>query len=86
MSWFKKKPAEPKPLPKRYRVSVHLKNGQTVIHYAAFRTLRDNGGLGLHNRSDGNGTVADYAAGEWSSVSVGKRSVSVPVIKLRSSK
>ncbi len=73
---FKKKPKPtPKPL-KPVRIAVHCPDGTTVVHYAAYRTLRANGGLSLHDEKGGGQTVADYAPGAWTSVSCGTRKVS----------
>lgn len=74
MFWFKRKPAPKKPKP--HRISVHLPDGRTFVHYAVYRTQRANGGLTLHDEIYGGCVVADYAAGCWSSVSIGTRRVS----------
>lgn len=74
MFWLKKKPTPKPPVPKR--VAVHRPDGTTVVHYAAYRTITGNGGLVLHNKTDQGHVVAQYAAGHWASLSVGKRKVS----------
>jgi hypothetical protein len=80
-NWFKKKPAPVKPKLKPQRVAVHYHDGlswagTTVVHYAAYRTFRKDGGLSLHDNEDGSGVVADYAPGAWLSISSGTRKVS----------
>lgn len=73
MMWFKKKPAPPKLKPTR--VAVHCNNGSTVVHYAIYRTVHKDGRLTLHDGENGGCVVADYAAGHWMSVTIGKRSI-----------
>lgn len=58
---------------KPMRIAVHLVNGTTVVHYANFRSIFEDGRLSLHLKEGGGGVVADYAAGTWSSVTNGKR-------------
>ena len=73
-NFFKKKPEAVKKL-KPVRIAVHGSNGVTVAHYAIYRTLKNDGGLSLHDKEDGGCVVADYAAGRWVSVTIGKRSI-----------
>lgn len=61
---------------KPVRVSVHLHNGTTIVHYCNYRTINGSGVLSLHDAKDGSKVVADYAAGTWLGASVGKRCVS----------
>lgn len=79
MSWFSKKEPVPVKLPTPKRISVHLNDGRTVVHYARYRTLRD-GTLTLHDSKDGGYVIADYVHGAWWSCTVGKRSVSKPEV------
>ena len=75
-NWFKKKPAPtPKKLKPR-RVAVHCANGQSIAHYAVYRTHHASGGLTLHDGLHGEHVVADYAPGAWESFSQGTRRVS----------
>ena len=74
-NWFKKKPAPPKYKPKR--IAVHCAGNVTIVHYAAYRTLRADGGLTLHDEVGGGHVVADYASGVWLSLSHGTRKVSM---------
>ena len=74
-NWFKKKPAPLKLKPKR--VAVHCAGNVTIVHYAAYRTLRADGGLTLHDGFDGEQVVAEYASGVWLSLSRGTRKVSM---------
>jgi hypothetical protein len=62
---FKKKPT-----PKRRAVLVHLADGTTSLHKTAYRTIRNNGAMCLHNEKGGGLVVADYAAGSWVSMVV----------------
>jgi len=71
MMWFKKKPKVLKPV----RIAVHLDDGSTIVHYAAYRTIRNDGRLTLHNGKDGAHIIADYAPGVWRSLTSGKRSI-----------
>lgn len=69
----RKKPEKPKPK-RPIRISVHLFDGRTIVHYAHKRTRYESGWLSI---SDDDGKIAaDYAPGVWESVSVGKRCVS----------
>lgn len=78
----KEEPAPPPPL-KPARCAVHLPSGMTVVHYACYRKVAD-GGLVLHNDADGNRVVAHYPPGQWASLTIGHRAVSVPIIKTTS--
>ena len=73
-NFFKKKPA-PKP-PKPQRIAVHMPDGATAVHYAAYRTIRNDGFLSLHDNKDGGWVVADYTPGAWVSLSHGTRKLS----------
>lgn len=73
-NWFKKKPAPVKKL-RPVRIAVHRTDGTTVVHYAIYRTISGNGNLCLHDALGGGQVVADYAAGQWASISIGKRNV-----------
>ena len=64
-NWFKKKPA-----PNRRAVLVHLTDGTSRWHKTAYRTIRNNGVMCLHNEEGGGRVVADYAAGSWVSMIV----------------
>ena len=80
MGWFWKKktpPARPK-TPKMTRISVHLMDGRTIVHYANYRSIND-GNLALMERySDTDKrVVAEYAVGTWMSFSSGKRAIQV---------
>ena len=75
INWFKKKKAAPEQK-KPSKIAVHCPDGVTVVHYAAYRTLRSNGVLSLHNERNGKGVVAEYAPGAWSSITTGTRRVS----------
>jgi hypothetical protein len=74
MFWFKKK-LPVKRQPTKQRVAVHCFDSTSVAHYAAYRTIRANGGLTLHDEEGGGQVVADYAPGVWMSVSIGTRKV-----------
>lgn len=76
MFWTKSKKPEPKPKPKPPRVAVHLTSGKTVVHYAWVRTIHPDGRLFLFDNPVGGGLVAEYVAGSWWSVTIGKRKVS----------
>lgn len=73
-NFFKKKPEVVKKL-KPVRIAVHRMDGTTVVHYAVYRTIYSSGNLCLHDALGGGRVVADYAAGQWSSISIGKRNV-----------
>lgn len=74
MSWFKKEKREAPSKPRR--IAVHCPDGETIVHYAAYRTIHPNGRLCLHDSIDGNGVVADYQSFAWQSISNGTRKVS----------
>ena len=79
-NFFKKKPAPkppnpPKP-PKPQRIAVHLPDGTTAVHYAAYRTIHKDGFLSLHDNQGGGQAVADYTPGAWVSLSNGTRKLS----------
>lgn len=73
--------------PRLIRISVHLPNGHVVTHYAGSRTYRTDGSVALFDGPNGTGgVVADYAPGRWQSLSVGKRSLSLPSIRFNPEK
>lgn len=68
--------------PRLLRISVHLPNGHIATHYAKSRTYRTDGSVVLYDGPNGQGqVVAEYAPGSWQSLSVGKRSLSLPSIR-----
>lgn len=73
------KPKRPKRTPK---VTVHLVNGDRVVHYAGRRRRNEDGSLSLFAKWDkeknawtDEDLVADYAAGTWTSITTGTRKV-----------
>jgi hypothetical protein len=82
-----KKPTVPKtPKKVKYKrppkVTVHLKNGDRVVHYAGCRVIHADGGLTLYSKWDKEkktyvqeDLVADYSPGTWSSITTGTRKV-----------
>jgi len=78
---IKPKP-QPKPQPKprkptNRRISVHLHDGRTIVHYGMRRELHADGTLSIFGTGKTqDGLVADYPQGAWVGVSVGKRHVS----------
>jgi len=73
ISLFKKKVVVP---PAAKKIAVHCSDGQIVVHFATYRTIKPNGSLCLHNAKDGSNVIADYAPGAWTSLTVGTRKVS----------
>jgi hypothetical protein len=74
--WFRKKLQKEL---KAVRISVHMADGSTVVHYATTREIRSDGGLSIiRKRGDERLLVADYTAGSWLSLSIGKRCVRSP--------
>jgi hypothetical protein len=71
------KPAPKEPRKKMRRISVHLVDGRTVVHYGNFRNIRDTGVLSLYDKQSDQdmSLVAEYAPGTWHSVSVHKRAI-----------
>ena len=78
---LKKKPVEaPKkaPEPKRVRVSVHMPDGRTIVHYALSREIHANGRLSIYANPETDPDrkiLAEYAPGMWESVTAGRRKV-----------
>ena len=74
---------QPQKRPKRPpKVTVHLVNGDRVIHYAGRRRLNEDGSLSLFAKWDkekkmwtDEDIVADYATGTWTSITTGTRKV-----------
>lgn len=69
--FWKKKKKECKPV----RVSVFLADGRVVTHMGTGRTVTPSGRVTI---LDNDKVVADYVAGTWTGLSVGKRTVSGP--------
>ena len=79
----KPKPVEKPKAPKRPpKVTVHLVNGDRVVHYAGMRRMNEDGSLSLYSKWDkekekwvDEDVVADYAPGTWHSITTGTRKV-----------
>lgn len=85
LTWLgikKPKPVEKKKKPYRRKpkVTVFLKDGARVVHYAGCRSIRSDGTLSLYSKWNAErgtyeeeDTVAVYAPGTWISISTGTR-------------
>ena len=75
-------PKKKKPYKRKPKVTVHLKDGTYITHYAGCRRVHSDGYLTLYsgwNEETGeykeSDLVAEYAPGTWSSISTGTRKV-----------